>query len=517
MPAPYQSLAGYGPDAAARFTPVTPTFTAATPHFQPMPAAVPPTPATASLTATSKEGVIPATAFGLNAAAFDGLLLDTTGRGLLQSLPLRVFRYPGGSTSDAFHWQTTTITPNLPPNQQGYVNPNDTFDSLMTTLVQPLGGQALVTVNYGSNAAGTGGGDPTEAANWVAYAKSKNYGVKYWEIGNEVYGSMYGMTYEVNLHATKTPTQYGQDVATYISAMKAQDSTIKCGVVLCAPGSFPDGVAPDWNSSVLAACGTVIDFVIVHWYTTQNPGSESDAILLGQPDSIGTPTTGLMAKIKAVITAGCGANAPNVGIWLTEVNSAPYNVGKQTIHHVNGLFAADALMTFLENGAANVCWWAYHNGISDSASRSPVARTLAGADNRGVYGDYGLLSNGNGSNTYKEIVEPGANTPYPTYYALQALTAFCTVGDTMVAASTGIPNLVCHQTRRADGSTGVLLINRDPSLTYQVALTASGVTLGARYSGVLYGGQQFRNTPIQGATATGVTVPPLSLVAVTAR
>jgi len=63
----------------------------------------------------------------------------------------------------------------------------------------------------------------------------------------------------------------------------------------------------------------------------------------------------------------------------------------------------------------------------------------------------------------------------------------------------------------------VLLINRDPSLTYQVALTASGVALGARYNGVLYSGQQFRNTPIQGATAAGVTVPPLSLVAVTAR
>ncbi len=51
----------------------------------------------------------------------------------------------------------------------------------------------------------------------------------------------------------------------------------------------------------------------------------------------------------------------------------------------------------------------------------------------------------------------------------------------------------------------------------QGAGAASGVTLGARYSGVLYSGQQYRNTPIQGATAAGVTVPPLSLVAVTAR
>jgi alpha-N-arabinofuranosidase len=48
--------------------------------------------------------------------------------------------------------------------------------------VKALSAQAIITVNYGS-------GTPQMAANWVAAAKAQNYPFRYWEVGNENYGS----------------------------------------------------------------------------------------------------------------------------------------------------------------------------------------------------------------------------------------------------------------------------------------------------------------------------------------
>ena len=44
------------------------------------------------------------------------------------------------------------------------------------------GVQAMITVNYGT-------GTSNEAAAWVTNVKNNHYGFKYWEIGNECYGT----------------------------------------------------------------------------------------------------------------------------------------------------------------------------------------------------------------------------------------------------------------------------------------------------------------------------------------
>ena len=65
---------------------------------------------TASVTvnANSSQGVIPTTAFGINEAAWDGLLLDSKLPSLLSATGARTMRYPGGSLSDGYHWQSNT-------------------------------------------------------------------------------------------------------------------------------------------------------------------------------------------------------------------------------------------------------------------------------------------------------------------------------------------------------------------------------------------------------------------------
>jgi hypothetical protein len=65
----------------------------------------------------------------------------------------------------------------------------------------------------------------------------------------------------VDLPSALDPSTYGTNVEPFANAMQAVDSTIKVGAVPVAPGNWPGGETPDWNSNVLATCGTAIDFV----------------------------------------------------------------------------------------------------------------------------------------------------------------------------------------------------------------------------------------------------------------
>jgi hypothetical protein len=426
--------------------------------------------ATVSVNVASPLSAISATAYGVNTAVWDGYLLDSAVPTLLKQADVNVLRFPGGSTADVYHWQTNSST----TGTGAYVNPNDTFDAFMGVAAK-AGATPVITVNYGSNAAGTAGGDPAEAAAWVKYANvTKGYGVKYWEIGNEIYGNgEYGSAWEEDLHSSHTPTTYGTNVVTFAAQMKAADPTIKVGVVLTAPGNWPDGQSPDWNSNVLAACGGKIDFVIVHWYP-QGPGSETDAGLLGVTSQI----AGMVSKLRSLITQYCGSNAANVQIWVTETNSVSYNPGKQSVSLVNGLFLADDYMTWLEHGVANVDWWDLHNGISTGNNNSS---SLYGTAN---YGDYGLLSSGESSGG---VSEPAVDTPFPSYYGLQMLSYLGKPGDTPVATTSNQSLIAAHAVKQANGNLSLLLINKDPSNAYNINVSISGYTPASAVTGYYFG------------------------------
>ncbi len=163
-----------------------------------------------SINAGTPVGNIPGTAFGLNTAAWDSHLLDGSVPGLLQQTGVKLLRFPGGSTSDYYQWQSNTT---LPCSICGTVNANDTFDAFMG-VAGATGAQAMITINYGS-------GTPQAAAGWVQYANKggpgysgpvptyvggsstgHTYGIKYWEIGNELYGNgTYGATWEYDQHS----------------------------------------------------------------------------------------------------------------------------------------------------------------------------------------------------------------------------------------------------------------------------------------------------------------------------
>ena len=459
------------------------------------PAASAQTAASVTVQAGTPLSTIPASAFGVNTAAWDALLLDAPVPSLLKQAGITTLRFPGGSVTDVYHWQTHTAS------EGQYINPHNTFDAFMG-VVANTGAQALICVNYGTNAAGNAGGDPNEAAAWVDYANhTKKYGIKYWEVGNEVYGNgEYGSSFETDLHSDHSPTAYGQNVVQYASAMKAQDATIKVGAVLTAPGQYPDGQSPDWNTNVLSQCGGAIDFVIVHWYP-QEPGSESDSFLLGAPASqIG----GMVASLRALISQYGGANAANVQIFVTETNSVSYNPGKQTVSLVNGLFIADDYATWLEQGVANVDIWTLHNGTS----YGNAGGSLYGS---ATYGDYGIFSAGGSS-------EPAGDTPFPSYYGIQMLSYLGKAGDQFVSASSSQSLLGVHAVRQAGGNLALLLINKDPAHSYAANVTINGFTPESASTDDFYGESSGSGGISSAASTAGTTftrtVPPYSLTTV---
>ncbi len=431
-----------------------------------------------SVDASRSLASIPSAAVGMNTAVYDGYMNDSPVAGLLKGAGVGAVRYPGGSYADIYHWKTNTA-------DGGYVAPNTDFDAYMGT-VRSAGAQPIIIANYGS-------GTPQEAADWVRYANvTKGYGAKYWEIGNEVYGNgEYGSSWENDTHSSKSATTYAQNLVRYATAMKAADPTVKIGAVLTTPGSWPDGItgpgdSADWNHTVMSIAGSKIDFVVVHWY----PGGDSAADLLTKPQAqIGAIT----ATLRSLIDQYAGANAPNVGIAVTETNST---IDKDT--HPAALFAPDTYLTWLENGAFNIDWWNLHNGSNGTS-------TVNGATD---YDDEGVLSNASGS-------EPAAETPFAPYYGIQMLTKLGAPGDTLVRTASSQSLLTVHAVKRSNGDVDLLFVNKDPSNAYTANLSYSGFTPSSATPTVYTYAQNATSiTSTTAGSATGQTIPAYSLVVV---
>lgn len=485
------------------------------------------TPASASVDAKSCGARFSPLAVGLNSAAWDGHLLDAEMPALLAHTGAQTLRYPGGSTSDNYHWISNA--PDDPA--QGGTVPESTFDAFMS-VAAATGAQAMITVNYGS-------GTEQEAADWVAYAnrggrhyrgpvptypgaspRGHTYGIRYWEVGNELYGDgTYGATWEVN-HQSHDPTTYAQGVVRYAAAMKAVDPSIRVGAVLTAPGNWPDGqtspTSPQpWNDTVLPiACGAV-DFVIVHWYP-QGPTGESDAALLMSPEqgeatavSYTPSIPSMVASLKGLLAQHCGSHAGEVQIMVTETNSVSYNPGKQTTSLVDALYLADAMMTWFENGVTNVDWWAIHNSPFDGNADPALYGDYA-------YGDYGILSAG--MTSAAGAVEPAANTPFPAYFGVQMLGYLGhRPQDAILETTSSNPLVAVHAVRRGDGTIAVLLVNKDPGARYSVNVSLAGASAHGWADVYRYGKGSTSisrsRARVHGASFT-VTVDPYSLTTV---
>jgi hypothetical protein len=455
------------------------------------------TTASVTVNATAGLGTVPAHAIGLSTAVYDGDMNDAAIPALLKAAGVDALRYPGGSYSDIYNWQTQTAAAG------GYVAPDTSFSDFMST-ANSAGAAPVITVNYGT-------GTSTLAAAWVQAAASDN--VQYWEVGNEVYGNgTYGANWETDSHCETSlngtavtigsepsqtyncgPAQYAANFLQFQSAMHAANANANVCAVLTTPGFWPDGVTnseypQSWNQTVLTALGSNTQCVIVHYY----PGGSSAAGMLTDPSDI----SGIVSTLHSEISSYAGISNPaSVPIIVTETNSS-IDLDTQPA----ALFGADMYMTWLENGVANVDWWNEHNGEG----------TVSTVDGATDYGDQGIFSNGSNSGG---TTEPAVDTPFAPYYAIEMLSKLAAPGDTMVTSSSSQPLLKVHAVRDSSGDLNVLIDNEDPANPYTVSLATSGFTASGTPTVYTLANNATSITSGSGS-ATSVTVAPYSLTVV---
>ncbi|WP_370350411.1 hypothetical protein [Catenulispora sp. EB89] len=434
------------------------------------------TPITVTVHADQALARVPAAPIGTNDWDSDPNITNPGTSALLDAAGLRVRELNTGPFDDVYRWRTNTddanaATANLGPDAplpwQTWVHQTEQTHA-----------QAMIHVNYGSTATdGPGGTDigPQEAAAWVRQANIVDHdGIKYWTIGEEVWGNGFYTSFpafEPDNHADKSPTAYGRNAVLFAKAMKAVDPSIEVGVEI-SPFA-PAAGQPDWNGPLLKAAGSAIDFVDVHSYRPPFADT-SDASLFTVPARIPAQ----MASIKADIAQNAGPHADHIQVIVGETNTAGFDPGVQSVTAPDALYAADDVATWLEQGASQVDWFNTHIGAVQDAAGSPDD-----PDGHG-YGDWGLLSSGVNSCVTNvqgaKVCEPPVNTPFPAYYALSLTSRLAGPGATLVrtsvsgTGSTGSTPIVTHAAVQRNGDLVVLIENEDPAATHTVQLDYAG-------------------------------------------
>jgi hypothetical protein len=424
---------------------------------------------------------VPAAGVGLHSSVYANQWTNPNLPAMLQAAGIQSLRFPGGSYSDIYHFSNNTAP-------GGYVAAGASF-AQFARIIGDIGAAGMVTVDYGSSLNGSAGGQPQEAAAWVAYANgsttstqslgtdatgvnwktvgfwaslraatplavddgynflrmghSAPLNVEQWEIGNEIFGNGYygsNLNWEEDNHSTLTgasragvaalsPTTYGQDVAVFSAAMKAVDPNIKIGVVLTTPGGTgsTSNPATNWNSNVLQQCGSAIDFGIIHYYSNNGTNTATeDANLLASPTN---DFSNFLASVRSDITTYAGRSAASVPIDMTELGY----FGNVSSPRITALYAADAYAMALSKGVNTVDW------LEMSASTFMSDTT--------------------------------ALTPGPAYFAIESVAKLVSVGGNFVSVTSGASTL--HAYVASSGAAGIAMMFINEDLVNPASLTVT--------------------------------------------
>lgn len=175
-------------------------------------------------------------------------------------------RWPGGNVAQDYHWAW-----GIGPRDQRpvWVNaawrnelePSDFGTDEFIHFARRVGAEPSLTVNVEGR-----GATAEEAAAWVEYCNGppqSKYGalrstngspepfhVKYWEIGNEIWGDW--------VRGHSDATTYANNLNRYVEKMKAVDSSIR--IIATGDNNL------EWDRTVLTIAGKNIDYLSVHHY-----------------------------------------------------------------------------------------------------------------------------------------------------------------------------------------------------------------------------------------------------------
>ena len=422
---------------------------------------------------------VPPYVYGNNSNLWSGQIV--TQPALMQyltDLSPNIIRGPGGSISDVYFWNGTDANPapaDVPANLlnadgsssgtnwwwHGGNNASWTFSlSNYYTLLAQTNSTGIITINYGYARYGTSANPVAAAAHlaadWVRYDNGRT---KFWEIGNENFGS-WEAGYNIDQSQNKdgqpaliTGALYGTHFKIFADSMRAAaqetGATIYIGALIYQdpPQTYDYNSIKTWNLGVLQNAGSTADYFIVHDYFT---GYASNSTVSDILNTANTVPTSVMSYVTQQLTAsGVGVKPIAFTEWNIQATGS-----KQNVSYISGIHAAKTIGSIIKNQFGEASRWDLANGYSNGD-------------------DQGMFNNGD---------EPGAPlwNPRPSFYYLFYFQKF--FGDRMVYDTLKGANadITTYSSTFNSGQAGTVLINSG-ALSHVVAIDFQHFPAGSKY------------------------------------
>lgn len=487
------------------------------------------------------QAVLYTSSIGVAGDRWDPKAFDAASVKLLQDAGITSLRFPGNNGIDAlYHWSTGAIT-NPYTNDRAPAFATERKFPAIAPVIDKLG-DALITVNYGSNLDGTGPGEPAEAAAWVAYTNGKPANTQ--AIGKDSKGNDWKTVgYWASLRAaTPLPTDDGFNALrighpepmgillwtvgfeTWNNGYYGQAHTL--GSDADNSGKYHESGSPepdlhlgpvatskDWghHSENSKVGPQVYGAAVVEFAKAMK--AVDPTILIGASLTLPITTTGdnnpnPMGKNwnAGVLKAAC-ASMDFGALTLFEGKGAPpdYNLnieeddllrtGRDPLQNQQH-FSVSALNQDYAFLAVDLR--EKYKKFCPAGHAPPLAITNIGITpwlppkNPVVHGLYvadataTMVENGVYAvewapiHALSPLLLDNNNQPQPAYFGLKLLHQVAHVGDTFVAASTPLDRLSVHAVKRRDGGLGLMFINKDSVQSITATVTVDGYSFATK-------------------------------------
>ena len=475
---------------------------------------------------------------GVGLDGYDGNAANAQIVQLLHYAGVQTLRYPGnGGLSGIYHFTLPSGVIN--PYKEGkapYFAPSNDFAALAAFF--DAFGSAIVSVDYGSNLDGSGGGEAAEAAAWVAYANGdpastqaigkdskgndwktvgywaglraanpitpddgynglrighpKPIEIQLWQIGNDAWNNgYYGPDHaaEFDLRAGPIPS--------------ATDAGKRQGNARIGPTAYAEGflafakAMKAVDPKILVGASFTTPTTNVSWMHTSSIGTSSASDLTGQSASAiswgGDWDSDLLKAACGEIDFGALSlvESPTLppDYKVLDEEALLQSLGKD----YNGI-VTDLLERFRKDcPAGHTPRLAFTNfGASAQTIPHPGVVTLFAADAVATLIETGSLSI-DWTSYHNALFIGEGNKTGPAYFGYQMVHILAhQPGDAFVQCQSSSSLLAAHAAKRRDGSYGLLLVNKDPKQATQVTVHYSGDTPGKTGIRFDYGEDAFK-------------------------
>ena len=371
---------------------------------------------------------------------------------LLKDSRLPLLRFPGGNFVSGYHWKD-----GVGPLDERPTKPNPAWNNIeynhvgtdeMTAFCRAVGCEPMICVNAGS-------GTAQEAAEWVEYCNGgtktrfgsvrakhghpKPYNVRYWEVGNELYGN-----WQIGHCDAAT---YAERYKAFRAAMLAADPKIKL---------IANGHSSQWNAEVIRGNPKTVRSLSVHTLLGSGACSETDPKKVFQAMMGFTHVYPQVLRGRAAMRAGEGrrhvaitelqlfTNVPNLpnnkslaeALWTASILNVGIRSGGmvELITHSALVNHGGGLSKRAEFVWANPVHWTHHLyatqtgvaplevGYAGPCLDSPGVRGVGGSRGAPVLDAVGLLSE-DGKELTLLVVNRHAEKALPARIALHGFRA----------------------------------------------------------------------------------------------